>query len=36
MTIHGNPLAAVPNFRILTISILSNLKKLDSVLISKK
>lgn len=36
MTIHGNPLAAVANFRVLTISILPNLKKLDSVLISKK
>lgn len=36
MTIHGNPLAGVPNFRILAISILPELKKLDSVLISKK
>jgi Leucine-rich repeat (LRR) protein len=35
-TIHGNPLTSVPNFRILTISILTQLKKLDSVLISKK
>jgi hypothetical protein len=36
MTIHGNPLAAVPNFRMLTISLLPDLRKLDSVLISKK
>lgn len=36
MTVHGNPLSSVPNFRILTISILPDLKKLDSVLISKK
>lgn len=36
MTIHGNPLASVPNFRVLSISILPDLKKLDSVLISKK
>ena len=36
MTIHGNPLSAIPNFRILAISIVGELKKLDSVLISKK
>lgn len=36
LNIHGNPFAAVPNFRILAISILPELKKLDSVLISKK
>lgn len=36
INIHGNPFAAVPNFRILAISILPDLKKLDSVLISKK
>jgi Leucine-rich repeat (LRR) protein len=36
LNIHGNPFAAVPNFRILAISILPDLKKLDSVLISKK
>lgn len=36
MTIHGNPFSGVPNFRILAISILPDLKKLDSVLISKK
>ena len=36
MTIHGNPLSAIPNFRVLAISILPFLKKLDSVLISKK
>jgi Leucine-rich repeat (LRR) protein len=36
LTIHGNPFSAIPNFRVLTISILTDLKKLDSVLISKK
>ena len=36
INIHGNPFAAVPNFRILAISILPDLKKMDSVLISKK
>ena len=35
-TIHGNPLASVPNFRVYVISQIPNLKKLDSVLISKK
>jgi hypothetical protein len=35
-TIHGNSLTAVGNFRLLVISILPQLKKLDSVLISKK
>lgn len=35
-TVHGNPLASLPNFRVLVISILPELKKLDSVLISKK
>ncbi len=35
-TIHGNSIAAVNNFRLLVISILPQLKKLDSVLISKK
>ncbi len=35
-TIHGNSLTAVGNFRLLVISILPHLKKLDSVLISKK
>lgn len=36
INIHGNPFAAIPNFRILAISILPDLKKMDSVLISKK
>lgn len=35
-TIHGNSITAVNNFRLLVISILPQLKKLDSVLISKK
>lgn len=34
--IHGNPLTEVPNFRSYLIAILPNLKKIDSVLISKK
>jgi hypothetical protein len=36
LTIHGNPLTTVPNFRIYLIEILQHLKKLDSVVISKK
>jgi hypothetical protein len=35
-TIHGNSLTAVSNFRLLVISILPQLRKLDSVLVSKK
>lgn len=35
-TIHGNSLTSVNNFRLIVISILPQLKKLDSVLISKK
>lgn len=35
-TIHGNSLTSVSNFRLLVVSILPQLKKLDSVLISKK
>ncbi len=35
-TVHGNPISEVPNFRILAISILGDLKKLDSVLISRR
>ena len=35
-TIHGNSITAVNNFRLLVISVLPELKKLDSVLISKK
>jgi Leucine-rich repeat (LRR) protein len=36
LTIHGNPLTSVNNFRIYIIGILPYLKKLDSVVISKK
>lgn len=36
MMIHGNPLTETPNFRSYLISILPNLKKIDSVLVSKK
>jgi Leucine-rich repeat (LRR) protein len=36
LMIHGNPIAAVPNFRSFLISMLPNLKKIDSVLVSKK
>lgn len=34
--IHGNPLTEIPNFRSYLISIMPNLKKIDSVLVSKK
>ena len=34
--VHGNPLTEVPNFRSYIISVLPNLKKIDSVLVSKK
>lgn len=36
LMIHGNPLTAVPNFRCFLISVLPNLKKIDSVLVSRK
>ena len=36
MTIHGNPVDTIPNFRLYIISVLPYLKKLDTVLISKK
>ena len=36
MTIHGNPLENIPNFRLYLIAILPDLKRLDTVLISKK
>ena len=36
MTLHGNPLTEVTNFRCYVISILTHLKKLDSVLVSNK
>lgn len=36
LTIHGNPLTNVPSFRIYVIAILPHLKKLDSVVVSRK
>lgn len=36
LTVHGNPLVRIPNFRLFFIAIFPNLKKLDTVLISKK
>lgn len=36
LTIHGNPIDTIPNFRLYIIAILKNLKKLDTVLITKK
>jgi Leucine-rich repeat (LRR) protein len=36
LTIHGNPIETIPNFRLYIIGILPQLIKLDSVLISKK
>ncbi|CAK85801.1 unnamed protein product (macronuclear) [Paramecium tetraurelia] len=36
LTVHGNPFDAIPNFRLYVIGLLPTLKKLDSVLISKK
>lgn len=36
LTVHGNPLDEIPNFRIYIIGILPTIKKLDSALISKK
>ena len=36
LTIHGNPLTDISNFRCYVISILPQLKKLDSVLVSNK
>lgn len=36
LTVHGNPFDAIPNFRLYIIGLLPTLKKLDSVLISKK
>lgn len=36
LTIHGNPVETISNFRLYIIGILPNLKRLDSVLISKK
>jgi len=36
LTIHGNPIENIPNFRLYIISILPTLKKIDTVLISRK
>lgn len=36
LTIHGNPIENIPNFRLYIIALLSNLKKIDTVLVSKK
>eukprot|EP01017_Pseudomicrothorax_dubius_P002954 TRINITY_DN10295_c0_g1_i1.p1 TRINITY_DN10295_c0_g1~~TRINITY_DN10295_c0_g1_i1.p1 ORF type:complete len:142 (+),score=26.85 TRINITY_DN10295_c0_g1_i1:100-525(+) len=36
LTIHGNPIETIPNFRLYVIGILPNLQRLDSVLVSKK
>jgi hypothetical protein len=36
LTIHGNPIETIPNFRLYIIALLPSLKRLDSVLISKK
>jgi Leucine-rich repeat (LRR) protein len=36
LTIHGNPLDQLPNFRIYIIGILPNLKRLDTVLVTYK
>lgn len=36
LTVHGNLFDAIPNFRLYIIGLLPTIKKLDSVLISKK
>ena len=36
ITVHGNPIEAIPNFRIYIIGILPQIKKIDTVLVSKK
>lgn len=36
LTVHGNPLVRIPNFRLYFIDIFPSLRKLDTVLISKK
>lgn len=36
LTVHGNPIDKIPNFRLYLISMFPQLKKLDTVLISKK
>jgi hypothetical protein len=36
ITIHGNPVETIPNFRLYIIQMIPQLKRIDSVLISKK
>ncbi len=36
LTIHGNPIDTIPNFRLYIIGIVPHLRKLDTVLVSKK
>jgi hypothetical protein len=36
ITIHGNPIETIPGFRLYIINVFENLKKIDSVLVSKK
>jgi len=36
LTIHGNPVETIDNFRLFVIGFLPHLKKLDTVLVSKK
>jgi len=36
LTVHGNPVVWIPNFRYYFIAMFPNLKKLDTVLITKK
>ncbi len=36
LTVHGNPLVRIPNFRYYFIEIFPELKKIDTVLVTKK
>eukprot|EP01016_Furgasonia_blochmanni_P050083 TRINITY_DN7682_c0_g1_i1.p1 TRINITY_DN7682_c0_g1~~TRINITY_DN7682_c0_g1_i1.p1 ORF type:complete len:406 (-),score=31.39 TRINITY_DN7682_c0_g1_i1:514-1731(-) len=36
LTVHGNPVDTIPNFRLYLIGTLPNLRKIDTVLVSKK
>lgn len=36
LTIHGNPVETINNFRIYVIALLPQIKKIDTVLVSKK
>jgi len=36
LTIHGNSIESIPNFRLYTIGFLPQLKRIDSVLITRK